>query len=229
MPNPLIGAVCGLKSEAALLAPLVEQGRLLVRASGADSARAAKAAEELVAEGVTALLSFGLCGALSAEVSAGDLVLPEAVLAEDETWPCDAGWRARLREGLPPGLLRAAQGGTILGSDRAIATAEEKAALALRSSALAVDMESHALARTARRHGLPFLVVRACSDEAGQALPEAALRATRPDGGIDLAAVLAGLARRPQQLPVLIALGKGSRRAHQTLRRVVESGALLRD
>lgn len=223
----MIGAVCGLKSEATLLDPLVETGILKVAVSGANTQRAERAAGGLIAEGADCLLSFGLCGALSAEIKAGDLVLPDAVCPESDpsqVWLCDPVRLAGLREELPAGLAKRCHGGRLLGSDRIIQTALEKQQLATRFHARAVDMESHAVAKLAARHGLPFLVLRACSDAADQDLPEAALQATQPDGSVKVAAVLGKLSRHPGQLSGLMALAKGSKRAHASLQRAIDFG-----
>ncbi len=225
-----IGVVCGLKSEAALLTSLRETGRLQVFLSGADSSRARSAAERLVTDGVSALVSFGLCGALHPDLAAGDLVLADAVVSERpdvNPWHCDAAWLTDLRPTLSESLRKRCHVGCVLGAERVIAIANEKVKLGQAYGALAVDMESHAVAEAAVRHGLPFLVLRACSDDATQDLPEAALRATQADGSVKIAPVLAALSRQPGQLAGLMALAKGSKRAHAALARALESGALL--
>ena len=110
--------------------------------------------------------------------------------------------------------------GTIVGSDTLIARAAQKHALYATTGALAVDMESHIVARVAARHNLPFAIVRVISDGANEALPPAALVGMKPDGGMALGAVLASLARNPAQLPALIRTGIHAGRAFSELRRV---------
>ncbi len=88
------------------------------------------------------------------------------------------------------------------------------------SGALAVDMESHIAAAYAHRHGLPFAALRAISDPATRSLPDIAANALTPDGNVDLPKVLAGVLRRPGQIPALIAAGIDSERAFASLRRV---------
>jgi nucleoside phosphorylase len=56
-----------------------------------------------------------------------------------------------------------------------VITAAEKAALFAATGAVAVDMESALAGRVAAVGQLPFLVVRAIADDAGQGLPQAAL------------------------------------------------------
>lgn len=223
-----IGAVCGLKSEAALLSPLADAGLLKVAISGASTKRAEQAAERLANDGAEYLLSFGLCGALSADIHAGDLVLADEVCAENDPaarWSCDHERLERLRITLPAALAKRCHAGRLLGSDRIVASADDKQRLGQRYAALAVDMESHAVARVAARQGLAFLVLRACSDEADQELPPAALKATQADGSVDITAVLGGLTKRPGQLSGLVALGKSSKRAHASLARAIKTSA----
>ena len=94
--------------------------------------------------------------------------------------------------------------GDIAGSETIIATAAAKSALRAASGAVAVDMESAAVARLAREAGIPFAVVRAVSDPAQRALPMAARAGFGADGVADIGAVLQALLRRPYELPALI-------------------------
>ncbi len=221
-----LGVVTGLKREAALLRDGEAAGRLRVALSGAASARATAAAEDLAESGVAALLSFGLCGGLREAVKAGDLILPTSVVWNNEDGSrdevaVDPRWRTDLLRALSAGLARHPHGGRLLGSDRLECRSEGKLALGRAFEALAVDMESHAVAAVAKRRGLPFLVVRACSDQSDQDLPAVVERATTPDGGLALAPLLTALARRPSSLVGLLALAKSSKLAMTTLREVV--------
>jgi len=228
-----IGIVAGLKSEARLLDSLQKSGQVCVALSGADSGRAARAAEGLASHGVSALLSFGLCGALAPSVAVGDLVLPAAVRDEQgQSWPCDPAWYAAFLKALCSLQLHtphrgAVLEGAILGADRVVAAASDKAELGRRFDAKAVDMESHAVAAAAQAAGLPFLVVRACSDRVDRTLPPVALRATAPGGGLRLLPVLVSLARHPRQLPHLMELRRGTKAALAALAPVV--GAFPRE
>jgi hypothetical protein len=100
-----------------------------------------------------------------------------------------------------------------------VVDAASKAALHAATGALAVDMESHIAARVAARHGLPFAVARTISDGADRALPRAAQAGMRPDGGMDVGAVIAQLGRRPWELPALIRTGMEAEAAFRALLR----------
>ncbi|HEV7874836.1 MAG TPA: phosphorylase, partial [Enterovirga sp.] len=89
-----------------------------------------------------------------------------------------------------------------------------------RTGAAAVDMESHVAAAFAHEHGLPFSALRIISDGANRVLPPVAGQAMRADGGIDLPAVLASLARQPRQLPALLGTAIDAATAFIALRSV---------
>jgi adenosylhomocysteine nucleosidase len=85
--------------------------------------------------------------------------------------------------------------------------------------ALALDMESHVVAREARVAGLPFLVLRAVADPAGRDLPPAARVGLDCDGRPQLRRVMGSLLAGPRQLPALIAVARDAARALTALRR----------
>ncbi len=219
-----LGVVVGLAAEAKIIAraeALTEETAHRLAISGADSARAAECARLLIAEGAEALLSFGIAGALSPDLDPGALLLPPTVILPDggraEAAP---GWR----EGLAACLIGhglTAVSGPLLGSAEAVTTPEAKAGLFARHGALAVDMESHAVASAAREAGLPFLVLRSIADPAERALPAWALAATTAEGRIKLGTAIAALCRRPWQVPGSVRLGAESRSALNALGRAV--------
>lgn len=201
--------VVGLASEARLLPPGT---RVLV--SGADTARL-EAELATLPVGVTRLLSFGIAGGIAPGVARGALLAAEALRVGEELFLPDPDWTARLiaRTGAAPAVLAA--------SDVLVPDADAKRALHEATRALAVDMESGAVARAAARHGLPFAVLRAVADVAQEAIPSAA--AITPSGEPDIPRVLRGLLRRPWELPALLRLGRASAAAHARLRQAASA------
>ena len=112
-----------------------------------------------------------------------------------------------------------------------VATTAEKAALFQRTSAVAVDMESHRVARVAAEAGLPALAIRAIGDPAGRALPELAVRALGEDGRPRIGPVVAGLLRKPGDLAALLRVKRDTDAALATLANVADTAiaALLED
>lgn len=207
-----VGIVCGLASEAAAIG---------VRAavSGASAEAAGREAARLAAEGAVALLSVGLAGALAPGLRPGDLLVPARVV--------ERGGRAHAADaGLAAALGLAFEAQALLGSDELVADVAEKAALHAATGAVAVDMESHAVARAAAAVGLPFLAIRAIADPADAAIPPVARASVGADGRVRVAATLRALLRRPQDLPALLALGRASAAAHARLRRLDLARAL---
>jgi adenosylhomocysteine nucleosidase len=179
-----------------------------VEAGGGLPAGAEAAAESLAARNVTGLISFGLAGGLDPALRPGHVVIPEAVLEDEALYPTDAGLALRFG-GVNAKLMLAGQA--------VIAEAMTKGRLFAATGASAIDLESGAVARVARRHNLPFAVLRAICDPAERDLPPAALIALDAGGSIGLLRVLTSVLRRPGQIPALIRLGQDAKRARRAL------------
>ncbi len=166
------------------------------------------AAQRLAEGGVAGLVSFGLAGGLDPALAAGTVLVPAVVLLDAERWDADDALLQRLGGATP---------GALYGGGEVVATAAAKAALHARTGAVAVDLESAAVARTARRHGMPFAVLRAVCDGAGRGLPRAALVALDGAGRIGGLRVAWAAASRPWEVPDLVRLGGDAARARHAL------------
>ena len=189
----------GLKREARLLAGPDAH----VIAGGGDGERLRRELEA-AAPSASAILSAGLCGALSPGLKPSDWIVAMEVIAADDGRhiATDKAWNIALMKALP-----GARAGLVLGSDVMIADAARKARAHDHTGAMAVDMESHIAGEVAAKHGLPFAVARVVSDAADRSLPKAAQAGMAADGGMDIRAVLLALARDPRQLPALVRVG----------------------
>ena len=91
------GAVVGFKAEAKILrhwpGPVV--------CSGAQVTQAMIQAEQILASGCDALLSFGIAGGLVAGMRPGSIIIATGVTHGKHISPCDAGWSAALASALP--------------------------------------------------------------------------------------------------------------------------------
>lgn len=202
-------AVTGLRREARLLAgPGLE-----VIASGGDVRRLEVMLEERAAR-VSGIISMGIAGALAPDLRPGQWVVAKAVLDRGQVLPADPAWTRRLTA-----RLSGAAEGTFVGVDAMVAEKSEKAALHRATGAIAVDMESHVAARAAARHRLPFAAARVICDPAHRTLPPAARVGMRPDGGMDVLAVLRSLIGAPGQVPDLLRTAWEAERAFRALLR----------
>jgi adenosylhomocysteine nucleosidase len=107
-----------------------------------------------------------------------------------------------------------------MSSDSPVVSRQQKAALYQRYGAVAVDMESAALAQVARSCDLPFATVRVILDPAGQALPEAVIQGMEDDGSFAKGRCLRYLLKRPSDLIGMVCLAIHSLRARSSLQRV---------
>jgi len=189
---------------------------LLLIVSGIGPNRARTAAQRLVDMRVGALVSWGTAGALSDDLNAGDLLLPEQILNTDGVgFPADPRWLAGVRSRLEGNLpLRA---GTLALSHTVLDPATEKRRLHERTGAVAVDMESGAVAEVAERRGLSMLAIRAIIDTRRLAVPPFILAAMNGYGDVRFSSLLSGLMREPASLPAVFMLARAWRSALATL------------
>jgi adenosylhomocysteine nucleosidase len=200
---------------------LALQPGLLVAVSGMGPARAAAAAERLLQRGAVRLATWGTAGGLDRALCCGQLLLPERVTTDDgRDYAVDAAWRRRLAQVL---ATQAPAGGVLLGSDRALTSAADKQVAFRSSGAVAVDMESAAVAAVAQAHQRPFTAVRAVIDIAAETLPAAALAAIDDNGRMQPVPLLRRLAAHPAEVLALMTL---ARRFGCARRRLAAAAAL---
>ncbi|MCF3945885.1 hypothetical protein AiwAL_03835 [Acidiphilium sp. AL] len=199
-----IGFVTGLAAEARLLAGVSR----FVGIGGGTPEGAATEAERLIGLGAAGLISFGLAGGLDPALPPGFLLVPQRIVEQDSTYECDPRLIEKIG-GVTVGLL--------LGGDAVAATIAAKAALFGGTGASAIDLESGAIARVARAHGVPFAVLRAVADPAWRDLPAAAIIALDHAGRIAIGRIALSIARQPGQLPALMTLARDAAKARSTL------------
>ena len=98
-----------------------------------------------MAAGCGGLISFGVAGGLAPDLKPGTCVIGSAILDDDAQRPTDARWAQRLMRIIPGAVY-----GPIAGVREPIAHAADKRRLHEQTGALAVDMESHVVARCGR-------------------------------------------------------------------------------
>jgi adenosylhomocysteine nucleosidase len=231
-----VGIVCALSAEARALGPVKElepplavldDGTLLA-VNGMGWAAAAAAASALAGAGAAALISFGLAGGLDPVLEPGAILLPAQILSPEDAPIATAGpWRVRLERAFAPqGLAALVASGPLLTSRRAIASVAAKGALFRDSGAVAVDMESYAVAQVALAQGLPFLAVRVIVDAAGDSLPQAVAVAADAAGKLRPWRLIGALIRSPAELAPLLRLARRFRAAHHSLAAAARALAL---
>ncbi|AEI37295.1 MAG: phosphorylase [Zymomonas mobilis subsp. pomaceae] len=205
-------AVTGIDREAKAAA---QCDKVLSLTSGGDALTLERSLNQIMqANTISGLVSFGLAGALDTDLKVGDWVLATAVKGGFEA-ECDLGWQVVIRTFLP-----SIKSGIFYADGTLISDMSEKKRIAADEKAIAVDMESHIVARIAEQYNCPFIILRVISDQADHTLPPAFSVAMRPDGSVDVPALLGSLLCHPTQLPAFVTAAKAATKALKQLSRV---------
>ena len=220
-----LGIVAALRSEVAPLShspvplrePVTLAPHVLLMRCGMGADNAQDAAQQLLQQGATALLSWGTAVALHASLKPGVLVLPETLLdGEQQRYFVDTSWRERVLARLRSAMQL--DNGPLGESPGIVATPGEKRALHAQTACRTADMESVAMARVAQQGGVPFLVLRVIVDSAAMCLPASLLNALDDDGEVALGRLVRAIGVRPGDWRALWHLMHGFRAASRTLR-----------
>jgi len=170
------------------------QGRgVVVIRSGVGSENAAAATAALIAgHRPRFVISAGLAGGLQSHIKCGDIVMPDAIVAED-------GRRLAINLRVPAGEQSAGlHVGPLLTIDHVAFKADQKRQLGRQQGALAVDMETLGVAEVCQREKQRFLAIRVISDGVDDELPPDVERLIRKKTWMRRVSAAAGtIMRRP--------------------------------
>ena len=203
---------------------MVRQGSLRDRdvvlvISGAGRAAAAKATEAMIdAHRPGWVLSAGFAGGLSDTLKRHDILVADR-LADT------AGEQLSVDLNVDPDALRRRPGvhvGRLLTADRVIRHPDEKRSLGRQHEAMAVDMETFAVAEVCRRREVPFLAVRVINDTADDELPADVghLLAQKTLSG-RLGAAVGSIWRRPGSFKDMVQLRENALMASERLAKFI--------
>lgn len=222
-----IGIITALLPEAVCLTSLPVTPGTVIRLEnniclyvcGMGAERAGAAASEMIKAGMDILVSWGTAGAVAPDLDPGDLLVPESIVAFDgRVYRTAKHWRTALINKLvdcPCNIYL----GQLADSMRVLTTAEDKTSTATTfKTAMAVDMESAAIAEVANKHEKPCIVIRVISDTRGMIIPDIALRISDSYGRVKIGNLFLQLITNPLQIPRLITLAKGYARAARTMK-----------
>ena len=210
LPTSSVIALVGLAFEARIAAG---PGVLVICRGGERCA--AELLPIAVRGGCRSIISFGVAGGLSPDLDPGDCIVASTIIDYPTLRPTDPLWSDKLLQMIPD-----ARHGPIIGANAVVADPADKRKLHATTGAMAVDMESHLVARLADSHGLSFAAVRVVIDPADRALPPAALLAMAPDGGTDVSSMIWEILARPSQLTALLRIAADAYAARAALVRL---------
>jgi adenosylhomocysteine nucleosidase len=185
------------------------RGTVLVMETGVGARCARDAVQWLFNEYEPQMVvACGFAGALSPTLQVGDVLLASEVVEPGED---DLHWRTTV-----PAELGDLPVGRILTAPRLVANPADKKSFARQTGAIAVDMESAAIAEACQEHRVPCAVVRTISDTANTALSP---RLVEMSSGGDVAPwrALAAMAKSPRLAVEFWRLARDTRLAARRL------------
>lgn len=178
--------------------------------SGMGVTRARKAAEHLIfGHRPYWIVHPGFCGALDPTLKACDVVLPSEIVTPERE-PIPIPIRPDL---LPQGIVT----GRLLTLDRILRKPDEKKHWHEHTGAIAVDMESHAVAELCQSMNLRWVGLRVVSDTADEELPAEILTIAGPTGAFRLGATIGALWNRPSAVKDLLKLRESAQNAAEKI------------
>lgn len=161
-------------------------------------------------------INIGFAGGLDPCLAGGDLVEPRWVIdGKGNAYHLDEMHAHPPQLGADSSSRPAEQ--TIITVASPLHTALEKRRELERSRAVVADMETFHLAAIAARYRVPMWSVRAVSDPAELSLPTQALSWVKPDGRSDVKAASRFALTHPTWMPVLMKLGRYTKRGAAAL------------
>ncbi|MBK8814359.1 MAG: phosphorylase [Methylococcaceae bacterium] len=201
--------------------------KILIICSGAGENNARLASELLVDNGVKRLISWGCAAALDSALQSGDLVLAESCIDAQQVGIefDNKGWVSHVQSSINRQIPIYV--GKLAESKHIVETTEDKTELGKATGAIALDMESTAIAKVASLNGIPFMTIRVIADTLKMNLPKSVSYALNEQGEVVLKKLLLFLFLHPSELPGLIKLGFAFNAAKKTLKCIARDIQLI--
>ena len=210
-------AACLYDKKTEHLSPVEIEKDIFLCLSGMGYESASKAADKYLSLNINALISWGVAGALDPEINSGDLVIANSIISKDKTVQTASEWNKKLSSffsNSEQNVLNA----DISSGNEICASIEDKKNLFTNTGAVAVDMESAAIAEIASSNHLDFIVIRSVADKADTAIPEAVLKHTDNLGNPEIFKFISSCISKPKQINEIMILAKSYKKALKTLR-----------
>jgi adenosylhomocysteine nucleosidase len=169
---------------------LLGQIRVALAESGMGPKPARRATQALIdGHSPTWIVSAGFSGALQTGMKLGDIVVADSIVDA-------SGVGATIDLKMPANPAAGLHVGKLLMLDRIVPTVAEKKSLGEQFGAIAVDMESLAVAKICREAKTKFLAVRVISDDLSADLPKEILSVVNSSGTVRWGAIAGAIFKR---------------------------------
>ena len=185
--------------------------RVVIVQAGVGGDKARRATQALIdAHTPSWVLSSGFCGALRPGMKIGDIVMADSIV---DVHGHELSVDLKLPGESQPGL----HVGRIVTADAIIRSVQQKQQLAEQYEAVAVDMESLAVAQVCQETRTRFLAVRAVSDDLSADVPPEVLSVVGSTPTIRLGAALGAVWKRPGSVKEMWHLREAAQKAAEQL------------
>ncbi len=219
-----LGIIAALPAEAKCLqtkkiilkSPFEIEKNIFLCVSGIGYQSSLDATKELLKLNVDALISWGIAGATCDLVNTGDLILAKAVKKHEKIYYTSDEWCKKIIYHFHDSSHRIFNK-DIVSTEKIYATPVEKMKLFRRTKALAIDMESAAMAEVAIKNNLDFIVIRAIADSAILNIPDTVIKNIDNYGHIKILKLIISCIFNPSQINQILLLAKSYKKALKSL------------
>jgi len=219
-----LGIIAALPAEAKcfhtmkinLKSPFEIKRSIFLCISGIGYKSSLNAAKELINLNVDAIISWGIAGATCDLVNTGDIILAKSVKNHKNIYSTSVKWRKKIIDHFKDSSIN------ILSED--IVSAEEicntpikKMELFKKTKAVAIDMESVAIAEVSMKNNLDFIAIRAIADNATLNIPDVVVKNIDNYGHIKMMKLIASCMLYPSQINQIFLLAKSYKKALKSL------------
>lgn len=222
-----LAIVAALPAEAACLydkklnplSPVEIKEGIYLCLSGIGYDAASQAAKKCIDLDINTLVSWGIAGALDPAIDSGDLVIAKTIIDGDKNYQSSSALAEKLLSFFSEKKTTVLNA-SISSDNNICATVKDKNNLFIKTGAIAVDMESAAIAATALDNNLDFIVIRSIADKADLTIPEAVLKYTDDMGNPVIIKFIYSCIKKPDQIMDLFKLACSYKKALKSLKEI---------
>ena len=219
-----LGIIAALPAEAKcfhttkinLKSPFEIERSIFLCISGIGYKSSLNAAKELIKLNVDAIISWGIAGATCDLVNTGDIILAKSIKNHKNIYSTSVKWRKKIIEHFKDSSLNILNE-DVVSVEEVCNTPIKKIELFKKTKAVAIDMESAAIAEVAMSNNLDFITVRAIADNSALYIPDVVVKNIDNYGHIKIIKLITSCMFYPSQINQIFLLAKSYKKALKSL------------